>query len=56
MKKISRYQVIKYLITIKNTYSIHQEYLFYSYPLYNHFITNVSTILLHNYLSFGLFY
>lgn len=46
MKKISSNQVFSY----------HQEYLFYSFPLYKHFIINVSTFLLHSYLSSGLFY
>lgn len=43
-------------ISSNQIFHYHQEYLFYSFPLYKHFIINVSTILLHNYLSSGLFY
>lgn len=44
--KISSYQIFHY----------HQENLFYSFSLYKHFIINIPTILLYNYLSSGLFY
>lgn len=46
VKKISSYQIFHY----------HQENLFYSFSLYKHFMINIPTFLLYNYLSSGLFY